>query len=88
METAVRTLPMRTQPIDGEALDSWLEATSHRLSSAWDDFTEAVGLPAAPLVADGALVVPVAGVYPLEHIQDAVQHLLRGGKILLKVAGR
>jgi NADPH:quinone reductase-like Zn-dependent oxidoreductase len=40
----------------------------------------------APLVADGALVVPVAGVYPLEHIQDAVQHLLRGGKILLKVA--
>jgi hypothetical protein len=41
-----------------------------------------------PLVADGALVVPVAGVYPLEHIQDAVQHLLRGGKILLKVAGR
>jgi len=25
-------------------------------------------------------------VYPLEHIQDAVQHLLRGGKILLKVA--
>jgi NADPH:quinone reductase-like Zn-dependent oxidoreductase len=43
---------------------------------------------AAPLVADGTLVVPVAGVYPLEHIQDAVQHLLRGGKILLKVAGR
>jgi hypothetical protein len=28
----------------------------------------------------------VAGVYPLEHIQDAVQHLLRGGKILLRVA--
>jgi NADPH:quinone reductase-like Zn-dependent oxidoreductase len=43
---------------------------------------------AAPLVADGALVVPVAGVYPLEHIQDAVSHQLRGGKILLKVAGR
>jgi len=43
---------------------------------------------AAPLVADSALVIPVAGVYPLEHIQDAVQHLLRGGKILLKVAGR
>ena len=41
---------------------------------------------AAPLVADGTLVVPVAGVYPLEHIQDAVQHLLRGGKTLLKVA--
>ena len=33
MDTAVRTLPMRTQPIESEALDSWLEATSHRLSS-------------------------------------------------------
>jgi NADPH:quinone reductase-like Zn-dependent oxidoreductase len=43
---------------------------------------------AAPLVADGTLAVPVASVYPLEHLQDAVQHLLRGGKILLKVAGR
>jgi hypothetical protein len=44
MDTAVRTLPIRTQPIETEALDSWLEATSHRLSSTWDDFTEAVGL--------------------------------------------
>ena len=42
---------------------------------------------AAPLVADGTLAVPVASVYPLEHIQDAVQHLLRGGKILLGIAG-
>jgi len=40
----------------------------------------------AAAVADGSLAVPVAGVYPLTHIQDAVQHLLRGGKILLKVA--
>jgi hypothetical protein len=30
----------------------------------------------------------VAGVYPLEDIQDAVSHQLRGGKILLKVAGQ
>jgi NADPH:quinone reductase-like Zn-dependent oxidoreductase len=42
----------------------------------------------APLVADGSLTVPVGAVYPLEQISDAVQHLLRGGKILLKVAGR
>src|ERR1700746_4104225 len=35
---------------------------------------------AAPLVADGTLAVPVAAAYPLAHIQDAVQHLLRGGK--------
>ncbi|MBV8787010.1 MAG: zinc-dependent alcohol dehydrogenase family protein [Mycobacterium sp.] len=39
----------------------------------------------APLVADGSLAVPVAAVYPLEQIEDAVQHLLRGGKVLLKV---
>jgi len=43
---------------------------------------------AAPLVPTAPSLSPVAGVYPLEHIQDAVQHLLRGGKILLKVAGR
>ena len=43
---------------------------------------------AAALVADGTLAVPVAGVYPLEHIQDAVKHLLHGGKILLNAAGR
>ena len=42
----------------------------------------------APLVADGSLALPVAAVYPLEHIEDAVQHLLRGGKVLLKVAGQ
>ena len=42
----------------------------------------------APLVADGSLTVPVGAVYPLEQISDAVQHLLRGGKILLKVAGQ
>jgi NADPH:quinone reductase-like Zn-dependent oxidoreductase len=42
---------------------------------------------AAPLVADGTLRVPVAGVYPLEQIWDAVSHQLRGGKVLLKVAG-
>ena len=56
MDTAVRTLPMRTQPIDGEALDSGLEATSHRLSSTWDDFTEAVGLPDAAGAATACLI--------------------------------
>ena len=40
---------------------------------------------AAPLVASGALHVPVAGVYPIAGIKEAVAHLLRGGKILLEV---
>jgi NADPH:quinone reductase-like Zn-dependent oxidoreductase len=41
---------------------------------------------AAPLVASGALFVPVAAVFDLENIQAAIQQLERGGKILLKVA--
>jgi NADPH:quinone reductase-like Zn-dependent oxidoreductase len=40
---------------------------------------------AAPLVASGALHVPVAAIYPLSRIREAVDHLVRGGKILLEV---
>jgi NADPH:quinone reductase-like Zn-dependent oxidoreductase len=40
---------------------------------------------AAPLVASGALHVPVTAIYPLSQIREAVAHLLRGGKILLEV---
>jgi NADPH:quinone reductase-like Zn-dependent oxidoreductase len=40
---------------------------------------------AALLVASGALHVPVAAVYPIARIKEAVAHLLRGGKILLEV---
>jgi NADPH:quinone reductase-like Zn-dependent oxidoreductase len=40
---------------------------------------------AAPLVASGALHVPVAAIYPLSRIREAVTHLLRGGKILLEI---
>src|SRR5579863_3198399 len=43
-------------------------------------------IEAAPLVASGALRVPVAAVYPMSKIKEAVAHLLRGGKILLDVA--
>ncbi|MEW2242952.1 zinc-binding dehydrogenase [Streptomyces sp. NPDC026666] len=38
---------------------------------------------AGALIASGDLVVPVAGVYTLDKIQDALDHLFRGGKILL-----
>lgn len=47
MNTSFRTLPLRTEPLDGEALDSWLEVISHRLSAAWGDLAEAVALPVA-----------------------------------------
>jgi NADPH:quinone reductase-like Zn-dependent oxidoreductase len=41
---------------------------------------------AAPLVASGALFVPVAAVFDLDDIDAAVEQVLRGGKVLLKVA--
>jgi len=44
-------------------------------------------IEAAPLVASGALRVPVAAVYPMPNIKEAVTHLLKGGKILIDIAG-
>lgn len=40
----VRTLPIRLGPVEGEALDSWLEALAHRSDVAWTDILAAVGL--------------------------------------------
>lgn len=42
-------------------------------------------IEAAPLIASGALHVPVAAVYPMTQIQQAISHLLAGGKILLEL---
>ena len=44
-------------------------------------------IEAAPLVASGALRVPVAAVYPMSKIKEAITHLLKGGKILIDIAG-
>jgi NADPH:quinone reductase-like Zn-dependent oxidoreductase len=44
-------------------------------------------IEAAALVASGALRVPIAAVYPMSKIKEAVAHLLKGGKILIDVAG-
>lgn len=40
----MRTLPIRVVPIDGEALDSWLEALAHRNRTRFSDMLTAVGL--------------------------------------------
>ena len=48
MALAVRTLPIHLDPVDGEALDSWLEAICRQMGCTWGDFTEAVGLPPPP----------------------------------------
>jgi hypothetical protein len=41
---AVRSLPLRLQPLSGEALDSWLESLAHRHHTRWSDMLAAVGL--------------------------------------------
>jgi NADPH:quinone reductase-like Zn-dependent oxidoreductase len=43
-------------------------------------------IEAAPLVASGALRVPVAAVYPMPKIKEAITHLLKGGKVLIDIA--
>jgi NADPH:quinone reductase-like Zn-dependent oxidoreductase len=42
---------------------------------------------AATMIASGRVHIPVAATYPLSSIKEAVSHALRGGKILLDVAG-
>lgn len=42
-----RTLPIRLEPTDGEALDSWLEALAHRTRTGFGDLLMALGLPTA-----------------------------------------
>ncbi len=39
-----RTLPLRLAPVDGEALDSWVEATSARLRMPTGEMLVALGL--------------------------------------------
>ncbi|MBE5441039.1 TniQ family protein [Mycobacteroides abscessus] len=40
----VRTLPIRIVPIEGEGIDSWLEAIAHRTHTAFGDLLTAIGL--------------------------------------------
>jgi NADPH:quinone reductase-like Zn-dependent oxidoreductase len=42
---------------------------------------------AAEMIASGQVQIPVAATYPLSSIKEAVTHALRGGKVLLDVAG-
>lgn len=40
-----RTLPFRVAPVEGEAIDSWLEAVAIRFGTAFGDVAEHVGIP-------------------------------------------
>jgi NADPH:quinone reductase-like Zn-dependent oxidoreductase len=54
------------------------------------EFAAKVAAPigqAAEMIASGRVHIPVAATYALSSIQEAVAHALRGGKILLDVAG-
>ncbi|QIV81750.1 TniQ family protein [Mycolicibacterium frederiksbergense] len=39
----LRTLPLRTMPVPGEALDSWLQALAHHSDATWGDIGTATG---------------------------------------------
>ena len=41
-----------------------------------------------PLVASGAIQVPIAATYPLSSLVEAVLHAQRGGKVLLDLRGK
>ena len=53
----MRTLPIRLAPIEGEALDSWLEALAHRAHTAFGDLLSAVGLDPYHGMGTGAWIV-------------------------------
>jgi NADPH:quinone reductase-like Zn-dependent oxidoreductase len=40
----------------------------------------------ARLIASGALHVPIAATYPMSQVRDAIGHVQRGGKVMLKIA--
>ncbi len=41
---STRTLPIRVEPLPGEAIDSWLEALAARHHASWQDMLDALGL--------------------------------------------
>jgi TniQ len=41
----IRRIPITVRPLDGEALDSWIEFYAHQTHTAWADMLVALGLP-------------------------------------------
>lgn len=41
---ALRTLPIRPQPVPGESLESWLETVANRCGASWGDVLTSMGL--------------------------------------------
>jgi hypothetical protein len=79
--TVVRTLPIRVAPIDGEALDSWLEAIAHRTHTAFGDVLSAAALTRNHDVRTGAWMVrlepdQVAAISEATGISEATIHTM------------
>lgn len=55
--SSVRTLPIRVLPVEGEALDSWLEAIADRTQTAFGDLLPALGLPARKPSGDSSWIL-------------------------------
>ncbi|WP_277243295.1 TniQ family protein [Mycolicibacterium obuense] len=55
--SSIRTLPIRLAPIEGESIDSWLEAIADRTHTAFGDLLHAVGLPARKPSGDGSWIL-------------------------------
>lgn len=54
MTTLVRTLPIRLDPLPGEALDSWLEALSARIATPFGQTLHHLGFPSRTQQSSGA----------------------------------
>jgi NADPH:quinone reductase-like Zn-dependent oxidoreductase len=89
--TIVSFAAMSKAPISVSPLDVILKPIS--LRGFWMGHPEyAAKIPpvlkhAAAMIASGQVHIPVSAVYPLSAIKTAVSHVLRGGKVLLDVAG-
>jgi NADPH:quinone reductase-like Zn-dependent oxidoreductase len=83
---AMSEAPMSISPLDVifkpiTLRGFWLGHPESTAKSAW------AMVQGAEMIASGRVHIPVAATYPLSSIKEAVAHALRGGKILLDVAG-
>lgn len=78
-------------PISASPFDLMLKAVSIRGFfmglARYADKLRPILEQAATMIADREVQIPVAAVYPLSSIKEAVQHAERGGKVLLAIGG-
>ena len=89
--TLVSYAAMSEAPMSISPLDVIFKPITHAGLLAGPSGVRAKSAPAivqaAEMIASGRVHIPVAATYALSSIKEAVAHALRGGKILLDVAG-